>query len=454
MGCGRNILLSNMGRKFYVTIPAESNIFKSSATACQVITFVPKTFIGADSFKELVKESNFFVDKSLLISEFLNDNSKKVGESHQYGYDKDLLELEVDEEGDPLSSEERLNKEIFESGKLKNGQKVALNIWNEKDIVKKYFGYYPVISISFKDITGSNYEELYCEPNSTQLLDSEKLKLSKYFLDQIFILIDDYDNPINHAILNFKYQDDIDKTVALFTDLFGQTLKGNRYLKKGLLTDDILYGVDASSTYGLATKKYSKFYGFTEYEIKELFYNYNINIDLAKDIKDFYGGYNLNGDEVYNPWSVLKCLDTFQYYININNDQDTIDIKNDILQRYWIENQNLDFINSLFKIDDISSVINSLLRNESNRFHLKKSISISDLKKFERFLDLGSSMYNHTLTNKNSVCLILSILFFEGYLTPRNISKQSEKYDENGRIYIKFPNNEISKALGSNCERK
>ena len=44
-------------------------------------------------------------------------------------------------------------------------------------------------------------------------------------------------------------------------------------------------------------KKFAKYYGFTDYEVKKLIQKYEISDTLAEDIKQWYNGYNVDNIE-------------------------------------------------------------------------------------------------------------------------------------------------------------
>eukprot|EP01041_Mallomonas_annulata_P009086 gene9086-18827_t len=339
--------------KAEVTENLNQSEFDSSDQAGRGNVFVPKIRINADGFKELVQKSNLIVDKSLLISEFLLDNSKVLlltyprrwGKTINMNMLKTFLELEVDQYGVELPPEKKLNTRIFESGKLKDGQQVDFDIWHDKTNVDNYFGKHPI------------FRHIYFDSDNKKLTKFEKESLTKYFSGdleindiessirflsrilhihfgtKVFILIDEYDSPINCANFKFQNQDDIDKTIGLFRVLFGKALKGNEFLEKALVTGvlriaktDLFSGVNNFTEYSISTWKYSDYYGFTQKEVDELLCNYSVGANIKKDIKDWYNGYNCSGVEIYSPISILKCLDDLCLQCRINRGRTDLQI--------------------------------------------------------------------------------------------------------------------------------
>ena len=256
----------------------------------------PKIHVGTDSSAKLLSASNVFVDKRLLIKEFLEESSGEVvlitrprrwGKSLNLDMLRCCLELEVDEHGVPLPQAQCLNHKLFAGGKVVIGpqtgrrkQLATLKIAQQcPELRKDYQGQYPVISLGLKDVKGGSYEQIaagvtkqiarrytkhrylkqYALSGSSLLEASQKKQLLRYFEGTIsqedledslrflsellymhfgksvYVLIDEYDTPINSAYLAFK---DNPKAQALekVLQLFGATFKSNPYLKQGLIT--------------------------------------------------------------------------------------------------------------------------------------------------------------------------------------------------------------------------
>src|SRR5262249_53775291 len=136
----------------------------------------------------------------------------------------------------------------------------------------KQQGKYPVVSVTFKDIQDNTFEmaydslcalitKLYAEHrylmDSPKLYEEEKeayrfilrgeinkqvvlthsLERLSYYLYQHhgvkpWILIDEYDSPIQSAYLNGYYE----PMIQLMRALFGKALKNNRYLNRAVVT--------------------------------------------------------------------------------------------------------------------------------------------------------------------------------------------------------------------------
>ena len=314
---------------------------------------------GADSFRELVSTDNLqvdpkklFVDKTLFIKDFLDSSGKVLLITRPRRWGKTLA----------LSMLQHfLSKEVegFPTKDLFSNLKITQFLSEFK--YQKYFGTNPVILVTFKDLEGETFDEikesiediisdLYSDheyilhalqdespnfkfgkanfnkyqnafikimdkkSNLAELKKSIKLLselLNKYHHKKVFILIDEYDNAINGAMNNPEL---IVKLTKFFSGLFGSCLKGNRNLEKGLVTGvlrvakaNIFSGLNNLSEYTLLDSRFSEYYGFTEQEVSELLAK--ANISNQQDIKNWYNGYLMGGVTIYNPWSIMQCIE-------------------------------------------------------------------------------------------------------------------------------------------------
>jgi hypothetical protein len=241
------------------------------------IAVVPKIGIGSDDFKTLLLDSDVFVDKSLLIKEVLEDSGKIIlitrprrwGKSLNMDMVRRFLEIEIDEQGNPLPIEQQDNIKLFTGGTIDVGfdetktlqpLKIALH----KNIIKRQ-GQFPVLFITFKSVAGSTYEAIEAGIKTqlrnlfrthSYLIDSAKLKqyekddcaiylsneitteqiknslslltklLYKHYNRKVWVLIDEYDTPINSAYRHFgNHETAFQNVIALFKGMMQSTFK-------------------------------------------------------------------------------------------------------------------------------------------------------------------------------------------------------------------------------------
>jgi len=298
-----------------------------------VVNLNKKIPIGLSDFKEIIAEDYYFVDKSLLIKEFINNSSKIVLVSRPRRFGKTLN----------MSMLKYFFNLSDENGNLFKG----LNI--EKEVEFKFQGKIPVIFISFKKLKSNTFES-FCKKlkllmskqylEYKYLLESDDIEIelkiyfekilkgecsleelelsieylmemiSKYYKKKVILLIDEYDVPIQEGYISDYY----DQMISFMRNMLSSALKDNEYLKKSMLTgilriakESIFSGLNNIEVYTLLNKKFSDKFGFTQNEIEKLVYDFN-EANQVEKIKEWYNGYVFDGITIYNPWSVLSYL--------------------------------------------------------------------------------------------------------------------------------------------------
>jgi Protein of unknown function (DUF1703)./Predicted AAA-ATPase. len=324
-----------------------------------------KIQIGTSDFKKLIGGNNFFVDKSLLIKEFIENGADIILTPRPRRFGKTLNLSMLKYFFDIRTKEE--TKDLFNGLKIKN----------EKEIIKLQ-GEYPVIFITFKNQKHRNYDEfidgmsllifnLYreydylLESNKLSNLDKNKYEkilngkfnvaelensindlmyyLNKHYGKKVMLLIDEYDVPIQEAYIRGYY----DEMIILVRNLLTAALKDNMYLEKSMITgilrvakESIFSGLNNLQVNTILGLKFTDKFGFTEEEISELLTYYGLQ-DKSDDIKKWYNGYIFGGKIIYNPWSVLNYIDNNEvgfmpYWINSSS--------NDLIKRILLKGDN------------------------------------------------------------------------------------------------------------------
>ena len=419
-----------------------------------------KMRIGEDDFKNFLLESDLFVDKSLFIKEFLEDSAKVVLLTRPRRWGKSLnmdmlgrfLAIEVDGQGGPLPQGSSLNYKLFSGGEVDLGlatgqrkQLSALKIAQHKEIMAAYQGQFPVISLGFKDVKGSSYQEieegvkaqiikLYDQHVYLQqqawLTNNQRSQLANYlngklsavdvksslsFLSEllyrhfdhpVYVLIDEYDTPINSAYLEFKNKpEDFEQVLKLFRGLFGATFKTNKYLKQGLITGilriakaNLFSDLNNVSEYTLLDEPFASSYGFTQEEVEELLEQVPTTTPTEK-IQHWYNGYTFGEEIIYNPWSIMCCL-----------------ARKGKLDHYWLDSGGTALIDEVLLSDEVQQDLQTLVAGESIVSPIMKQIS------FENIRDpMG----------------LFSLLLFSGYLNPKAVDTESHIYA------LSIPNYEV-----------
>ncbi|MCC8369577.1 MAG: ATP-binding protein, partial [Rickettsia endosymbiont of Oxypoda opaca] len=227
-----------------------------------------------------------------------------------------------------------------------------------------------------------------------------------HFNRKVYILIDEYDTPINSAYIKLgNRSEEFEKVLELFRGMLGSSLKSNSYLEKGVITGilriaktNLFSDLNNVTEYTLLDEKFSKFYGFTQEEVDELLVKVPIKT-TPNQVKDWYNGYNFGREIIYNPWSIMQCL-----------------AHNGLLDYYWLDSGGTALIDKVLLSDEMQKYLQQLAAGGNIVSPITKQISFTDIDK-----PIG----------------LFSLLLFSGYLNP--VTKEAEK-----NIYeLSVPNKEI-----------
>ena len=216
----------------------------------------PKLPTGIDNFKKIRNGNYYYVDKTSLVEQILNNGSEVTLFTRPRRFGKSLNMSMI--------------QHFFEIGTdpaLFDGLKISKNT----EICEQYMGKYPVISISLKGIDADSYAQARAQIVKTMnrearrfqfLLESTKLTsidkdlyrellnrnmaedtitsslqemtelLEIHYGQKVIVLIDEYDVPLEKAHENGYYHE----MVLLLRNLFGNVLKTNRSLAFAVLT--------------------------------------------------------------------------------------------------------------------------------------------------------------------------------------------------------------------------
>ncbi|MDN3030187.1 MAG: AAA family ATPase [Candidatus Tisiphia sp.] len=424
--------------------------------------YQPRMFVGTDDFYDLLINSDIFVDKSLMIKELLEDSGKvtlitrprRWGKSLNMDMVRRFFEIEVDEQGRVLPQEQKVNYKLFTGGEVDLGfdetkELKPLKIANVANSMKRQ-GQFPVILISFKGVRGSSYEEIevgiksqiinlfakhrylerYIKQDEKLLIDAQKEILQRYFTgklieddiknslkflsdllykhfnQKVYILIDEYDTPINSAYMKFGNNlEEFEEVLALFRAIFGNSLKTNDSLQKGVITGilrvakaNLFSDLNNLTECSLLDERFSSNYGFTQAEVDELLTKVPTTTK-PEEIKNWYNGYNFGGEVIYNPWSIMQCL-----------------ASKGKLDHYWIDSGGTDWIDHVLLSDEMQQNIQALVAGKTITSSITKHINFADINQPEG---------------------LFSLLLFSGYLNTTTKMPERDIYD------LSAPNYEV-----------
>jgi len=391
-----------------------------------------KLAIGINDFKKLREENYYYVDKSLLIKEIIDEDAEVLllPRPRRFGKSLNLSMLRYF-----FENSENDNSNLF------SGLKIAENEFN----CLEKMGKFPVINLDFKGSRANNWElalqrlkrSIAVEfQRHSYLLKSDKLleyekeeyqdimalkadqtayefaleNLSRYLKEfhqqNVIILIDEYDEAVQASYLNEYY----DQMLDFMRSFLIRGLKGNPNLEKGILTgilrvvkESIFSGLNNLLVSGLLESKYDQFFGLLEKEVEEIFSYYDLEYRL-QEVKRWYNGYYFGDQLVYNPWSIINCI-----------------ASQGELKPYWVNTSGNELIKDLIinAEAEVKGQFEDLLKNKSFKTRIDENIVFADVR------TKSSSLW--------------SFLLYSGYL------KANTRQREQGRLYceLEIPNQEI-----------
>ena len=386
--------------------------------------------VGIENFEDIRKLGFYYIDKTKLIEQLL-DNWGKVNlftRPRRFGKTLNMSML-------------RAFFEIGTDPTLFDGLYISKN----QSLCGQYMGKYPVIFISLKGVDGMTFEEAVVRTTTIvktearrhyYLKDSSKLVneeidqfeqllsgkaeditdsirllselLYRHYEQKVIILIDEYDVPLDKAFQNGYYHE----MVKLMRGILGQALKTNDFLHFAVLTgclriskESIFTGLNNFKVLSILDARFDEQFGFTDDEVKNLLADYGLSTYLA-EVKEWYNGYHFGNADIYCPWDVINYVDQLKY------DQTAIP------QDYWSNSSGNAIVRSLIDKADVQT------KNEIERLiageYIEKEIS----------QELTYDEIDNKIEN------LWSVLFTTGYLTQHGRT-------ENGKYRLTIPNKEI-----------
>ena len=397
--------------------------------------------VGMDDFKEIRKSEFYYIDKTKLIEQVLENWSKvnlftrprRFGKTLNMSMLKCFFEIGTDT--------------TFFDG---------LYISKNQALCEEYMGKYPVVLLSLKSVEGLTFEEArssLCEliagevrrfkflEKSDRLDDDEKnayhdlifiqnlkeailgtkLKFSlkkisellyKHYGQKAIILIDEYDVPLDKAFQHGYYRE----MVTLIRGLFGEAVKTNDFLQFAVLTgclriskESIFTGLNNFKVYAANDLRYDEAFGFTNEEVKRLLADYHLEEHFA-EVKEWYDGYHFGNADIYCPWDVINYVDDLVFDPQARP------------KSYWINSSGNELVKRF--IDKADTTTRDEIEELIAGYAVEKRIR----------MDLTYDEIDNTIDN------VWSVLFTTGYLT-----REGREMDGIYRLII--PNKEVREVF-------
>lgn len=384
--------------------------------------------LGVVDYETLKNQHYFFIDKSMMIYDFLMRKStvtlitrpRRFGKTINMSMMSSFFDITKD------------SKEIFKDTKIVETEYISemnqyptifisfANAKNDKwnvvkeiklQLRKEYDRYAHVFEQKMTVFEQNEYESLVqgLMTKNDGLLDNiiDALsflmeRLEKYYHKKVMVFIDEYDTPFIEAHVEGYYEE----LRGGLSSLLHNALKTSTSLHYAMMTgiqrvekENIFSDLNNLVVCTVKDPEYSQYFGFTEEETKQTLEYYDLS--LNDEVKSMYDGYHFGEHDIYNPWSILNYA------------------SRKVLEPYWV--------------------------NTSSNTMIKKAISSSD-EAFERGYEelirngeLETTVKIDTsFFEVNNTENLWGLLVNAGYLTlHKTISIQDSLY------IIKIPNQEV-----------
>ncbi len=331
--------------------------------------------------------------------------------------------------------------------------------------ILKHQGIYPVIFVSLKEIKKDNFKEalegirvliqklfhahqdlyeelaphyqarfdrlLNLEGSNAELAQSLQFLseiLEKKYDQKVWILIDEYDTPLQQAWMKDFYE----PMKSFMQSFLGAALKDNTSLYKSVLTgimrvskEGLFSDLNNIKVHSMLSERYASYFGFTEKEVDWICQEAGLS-DQREKVREWYKGYQFGDLAIYNPWSI----------INVATEK--------IFESYWVQTGSSQILEDLIakSSDEFKSDFEALIQGKNIKKSISERISFPEIKNrvedsiWAFLLFAGYLKITHKeSTNQDPICQLqipneeikgIYQSYFLGWLKKSN-SRQGEK---------------------------
>ncbi len=420
-----------------------------------------KIGIGYENYKEFIDNDMYYIDKTMLIDDVIEKGGKvtlftrprRFGKTLALSMLRTFFELEYDYDENVIDK-----KRYFEGKKIMNAD----------DKILSMMGRYPVIKLSLKSAKQPSFREaalqlrdeivsefnrhiyvkdsdalteeeaeLFRELSVTKRREDIKSEedfraeigryatalktlsvcLKKHHNENVIILLDEYDVPLENAYYEGFYKE----MVGFIRSLFESALKTNDALERAVITgclriskESIFTGLNHLQISSIYNNGYEEAFGFTQKETEQMLIDYGME-DRIPEAKIWYDGYLFGETEIYNPWSIIKYVSS----IAINHMK--------FPEAYWANTSSNTIIKDMIwhANDEMKQELDILIKGGTIEKQIHEDITYDDIHESE------DNLWN--------------FLFFTGYM--KKVSERRE--DKYIYLTMKIPNAEIASIYES-----
>lgn len=295
--------------------------------------------VGISDFAEIRRSNYYYIDKTDLIRQLLNDGPAEV-----------TLITRPRRFGKTLGM--RMLSEFFDIRKDSRDLFRDLEIAKDISLCESWMNQYPTLFITFKQVDGLTFTSAYdmlcsviaelCVEHS-YLLTSEKISIydrqilerlartngsladiknclltltramQSHYERPVILLMDEYDVPVAKASSHDYYPEMLDVMKGIM-----QAFKDNTALKFAVVTgclriakESIFTGTNNFVADTVTHSYLNEYFGFTQKDVDRILKNADIS-EHKEMIKSWYDGYHFGNLDIYCPWDVMNYLRDLQ----------------------------------------------------------------------------------------------------------------------------------------------
>lgn len=401
--------------------------------------------IGKQDFEKIIVNNNFYVDKTMFIKEWWEneDDVTLITRPRRFG-----KTLNLDMTACFFSVNYSGRSDLFQ----------GLSVWREEKY-QKLQGTYPVIFLSFAGVKETSFPdarksicrtiknlynrydfllesghlnedernmydhisadmENYLAANSLHVLSDY---LMRYYGKKVIILLDEYDTPMQEAYVHGYWEE----MVFFIRNLFNCTFKTNPFLERAIMTgitrvskESVFSDLNNIEVVTTTSEKYETSFGFTQEEVWRALKEYDL-FGEREHVRTWYDGFTFGkSSDIYNPWSIINYLDKRKF------------------SPYWANTSSNSLVGKLIRegSPEIKMIMEDLLKGGSYHTCLDEQVVFSQLGRktsavwslllaggylrVEHFfmnMERGREEYDLVLTNKE-VCILFEQMIENWFL--------------------------------------
>ncbi len=388
--------------------------------------------IGVSDYERLRKEDYYFVDKSMMIQEFLRRKSivtlitrpRRFGKTINmsmmaefFDVTKDAKEIFKDTAIMDTEYAAEMNQypTVFLSFASAKNSKQELTKAIKYQLRKEYDRHRQAFETTMTEFDADEYQKIRKALLNTENGEIDGIgntlaflieKLEKHHGKKVMVFIDEYDTPFIEAHVNGYYEE----IRGGLSSLLHNALKASTSLQYAMLTgiqrvakENIFSDLNNLVVCTVKDQEYAQYFGFTEAETKAVLEYYGLRLD--EEVKAMYDGYHFGKEEIYNPWSILNYA------------------SREVLEPYWVNTSSNKMIRKAMEGRDLTFA--------------RGYEELIEKGKLETLVRMETSFFEVSSTES-----LWGLFVNAGYLTIEKVISARD-----GRYVLRIPNEEVQQEF-------